>query len=689
MTMHKATKDIKDQLELRWKDVQAAQADSPHWDAAEMDIARDTKLSLTSSEEYITSVLHNTHDHSSSPEFQPTHRQRGTINDFLGSDAGFFNVAYIEDPFLALSDFECAIEREIDVWVNHVINQDAAHIDEACLTIQACATSYSSKAQSLYANNPENISIMLLTLFELWVALDKLVVKSIPLLKEYSPEVPYTIFDRLLLQKAAALERLKILQRHVATRIRDARPDFSVFSDCANKDTFAIRYYKHSKEMESCQRRIESDANVERATRHEELRDENDKYRRLTNEIDSLTCGIYIDWRGRSRHDRYCRKCKKEQERNNLSIEVHEWPLPEYVYHAKIVVFELGAPVTFKVWRSVTFHFLHDVCTPATHPVENTIQHMLLMDYQPLSGYCVGPLDQRITLASVTKSFLNSHYRTRSLPCTTIDVSVNNGLRFRLYDTTKHVWASGSFQSIDISDLCTHEVPPGPYSTLQHYLSGTHHTSNEVLANQAICDVELTLQEFIAFGSLRSGSLLQWMNILRELRARTLTFRDPAVYLLLLQASWEVGELSADGFRVWHDELRVSDFGHALLDELKSLKVSVEANWLEGVTMAMISALVSRLLSSADDSNVIQQSHELMRAVRHATFKWVQELSEALQKTTDESSSDEFKARLRDMAAICRSTYDVGPDNINALLQSSHDLEILAYCSVTVRDNVP
>ncbi|OAX31855.1 hypothetical protein K503DRAFT_809820, partial [Rhizopogon vinicolor AM-OR11-026] len=639
MTMHKATKDIKDRLELRSKDVHVAQADSPHWDAAEMDIARDTKLSLTSSEEYITGVLQYTHDHSSSPKFQPTHCQRGTINDFLDSDAGFFNSAYIQDSFLSLSDFECAIERDIDDWVNGVINLDAARIDEACLTIQACATSYSSKAQSSYSKSPENISIMLLTLFELWVALDKLVVKSIPLLKEYSPEVPNPIFDCLLLQKAAALERLKILQQYVATRIRDARPGFSVFSDCVDKNTFAIRYYDDSEEMQSCKRRIESDARVERATRHEELRDKNDKYRCLMNEINSLTCDTYTDWRGWSRHDRYCRKCEKLQERNNLSIEVHEWPLPECVYDAEIVVFELGAPVTFKVWRSVTFHFLHDVCTPATHPVENTIQHMLLMDYQPLSSYCVGSLDQRITLASETKSFLNSHYRTRSLPCTTVDVSVNNGLRFRLYDTTIHVWASGSFQSIDISDLCTYEVPPGPYSALQHYLWGTQHTSNEVLANQAICHAELTLHEFIAFGNLRSGSLLQWMNILRELRARTLTFRDPAVYLLLLQASWEVGELSVDGSRVWHDELMVSDFGHALLDELKSLTVSVEANWLEGVTMAMISALISRLLSSADDSNVIQKSHELMRAVRHATFKWVQELSEALQKAPEVMNS--------------------------------------------------
>jgi hypothetical protein len=103
--------------------------------------------------------------------------------------------------------------------------------------------------------------------------------------------------------------------------------------------------------------------------------------------------------------------------------------------------------------------------------------------------------------------------------------------------------------------------------------------------------------------------------MLRELRARTLTFRDPAVHLLLLQASLEVGELSTDGFRIWHDELRVSNFGHALLDELQSLEVSVETNWQEGITMAMISALVSRLLSSAEDSDVIQKAYKLLQVV--------------------------------------------------------------------------
>ncbi|KAG2112417.1 hypothetical protein DEU56DRAFT_935108 [Suillus clintonianus] len=684
IAMYKATEDIKDRLELRWKDVQAAQADSSHWDASEIDITRDTRLSLTGSEKYIAAALHPTHGQPTVADFQPHHCPRGTIDDFLGPDANFFKRAYAEDPFLALFDFECAIERDIDGWLTRVINLDDTCIDAACLTIQALAQIYFTRARLSYSGNPENISIMLLTLFALWVALDQLVVKSIPLLMEYSPEVPVTIFNRLLLQKGAAIERLKVLQQYVATRTRNARPGFSTFSDGADMDAFAVRYYDQSEELQSRKQRIEDDARAERRKRIAELHDTTNRYQCLTRELESLTCD-YMDWRGWRVHDSDCCRCKKWQERGRLCIEVHEWPLPESVNRAAVVTFELNAPIAFKMWRSLTFIILHDIYTRVNKQIQNKVQHRGLAHYRPLSSYHVEHPGQRITLAPVTKR--QAHYV--SLPCTESDIAVKNELSFRLYDTIEDGWASGSIRETSISDLCTYVLPEGPYHGLQPYLSGTQHTSNELLANQATCPAELTLHEFIAFGSLRSGSLLQWINILRELRARTLTFRDPAVHLLLLQASLEVGELSADGSRLWHDELKVSGFGHALIDELQSLKVSVEANWLEGTTMATISALASRLLSSAEDFSVIQRSYKLLRAVRNTTFKWVQELSKALREAADEKSSLECEARVRDMAVICRSTYDVGPNDITALLQSPQDLEILSYCSIIVRDNTP
>ncbi|KAG2087459.1 uncharacterized protein F5147DRAFT_588110 [Suillus discolor] len=690
--IHNATEGIRNRLELRWKDVQDAQAHFPHWDASKIDIDIDTRLSLPASEEYIVGVLQRTYVQPTVPDFQPPHYPRGTIDDFLDPDDKFFADAYAKDPLLTLSDFECAIEQGITGWVDKNINLDAGQIDVACLTIQACATSYATRVggQLSYSNNPENKSIMLLTLFELWAALDKLAVKSIPLLKEYSPEVPVTIFNRLLLQNASDLVRLKCLQQYVAARIRDAHSGFSVFSNSMGVDTFALRCYRQSEELQSLKRKIEHDAGVELRMRIDDLHEKNAKYEDLTRDINALTCGTYMDARGSSRHDNNgCRKCRKLEERKRLSIEIHEWPLPYDGNHAAVVIFELGAPTTFKMWRSFTVHLLHDICTPATKPTESATQYMLLTHYKPLLNYHSKRTDQHITLASETQSFLSSQSRLKSLPCTESDIRVKNGLRFRLYHATRGVWMSNLFRNTDISDLCMYKLPPGPYHGLQNYLSGTEHTSNEVLANQASCPAELTLHEFIAFGNLRSGRLLQWFNILREIRARTLAFRDPEVHFLLLQASREVGELSGDGYRVWHDELRVSDFGHALIDELQSLKVAVEANWLEWLTMATISTLASRLLSSAEDSGVIERLHNLLRVVRDSTFKLVQELSKALQDAADEKSRHEIRDHVRNMAAICRSTYDVGPDNISELLKSSHDLEILVYCAIILRDNTP
>ena len=40
---------------------------------------------------------------------------------------------------------------------------------------------------------------MLLTIIELWIALDKLVVEQIPILRDYSPKIPILLLEQLLL----------------------------------------------------------------------------------------------------------------------------------------------------------------------------------------------------------------------------------------------------------------------------------------------------------------------------------------------------------------------------------------------------------------------------------------------------------------------------------------------------------
>lgn len=72
-------------------------------------------------------------------------------------------------------------------------------------------------------------------------------------------------------------------------------------------------------------------------------------------------------------------------------------------------------------------------------------------------------------------------------------------------------------------------------------LDSCAHTQNEVLADQSNCDKRMCLQEFVAYGCLRSGEQGQWYNVLRELASSALSFNELAVVQLFKQAAWEFG----------------------------------------------------------------------------------------------------------------------------------------------------
>ncbi|KAG2074403.1 hypothetical protein BDR04DRAFT_1115626 [Suillus decipiens] len=71
------------------------------------------------------------------------------------------------------NDFETTIRLGIDDWL-------------------ACAIAYFLRATAAYGGSQENLSIMLPTLFELWVAINKIIIGQISLLAEYSPKIPLT-----------------------------------------------------------------------------------------------------------------------------------------------------------------------------------------------------------------------------------------------------------------------------------------------------------------------------------------------------------------------------------------------------------------------------------------------------------------------------------------------------------------
>ncbi|KAG1750373.1 uncharacterized protein EDB91DRAFT_1243950 [Suillus paluster] len=678
------TSDVRSLLEERWRSVGDAQRVSPCWAPETLRVLRDTHLSLNTSRGYIRQALQKQNSSPKTASFNPSHHKRGTIDHFLDADASFLVAAHAAEPSLALADFETVVRSGIDEWVTRVSPRS---INSACVSIEACASAYSSRALKAYKGNPENLSSMLITLLELWVAMDKIVVRQIPLLAIYSPEIPLSLWESLLARKSADLDRLQQLHAHVSTRHYRSSTGLSVFSSTADDKSFAVRYFYESSRLQRLKLTIEADARKDREKKLTELETLNKRYAGLDERTTSLSHEYAVNSRGQECHDeQHCTKCCLEREMQSMTIAVHEWPLPPHEREAITVVFELACPIVFDMWRCMTLHVLIDVCTPGK--ISPASPFMTLPKYGALKCYRRCHPRQRVTLASDAKPFSSTHYNSPRIPTVDASVCVNNGLKFHPFDTVKSAWtAKLVLVQSSSSKLCTFILPKGPYRGLQGYLAETSHGSNEVIANQADCHKDMTIHEFIAFGTLRSGPRLQWMNVLRELRARTLTFRREEVHLLIAQAISQVGPCSSDDGLLWHEELNSMPFLSTLLGELESLMASVEENWLEGVTISTIIILVCRVLSSTQTESIRSRGYSLLRRIRTATFTLLTQLSTKMQVSNDVTVSQELQGRVRDMAVTCRSTFDVGRDP--SLLLTSNDIKVYAYCGIIIYDNTP
>ncbi|KAF7977108.1 hypothetical protein HWV62_4707 [Athelia sp. TMB] len=670
-------------LQTRWKLAQTPKTLDVPWCPQNLDILGDTVLSLRRSGDYLRGVLRGNTVHSGTNAFQPqcTPRLQGSLG-FSVYGATNLSQAVKSDPYTALADFEMSVQDFLEDWVN-----DHLHSTTSCDIIAACFAQYYGSANPLYKGNPELLSIMILTLAQLWVAVDRLVIAQCPLLREYSPEFPNNLLEPLLIRKSRALDRAKYVELYVLSRHHDAQPGRRIFTDGINSQTFAIRYFDSSAHHRALLEKINNHASSIRAEKLRELDRLNAQHSSLRQQIESMGCSLSPDKWGDQIHIKSrCHRCRLEKQANNLRITKHEWPLPTREMEAKAVVFELQCPPSFGIWRATTYQFLRDICL--TSHKSRADPPMQLHGYDGLHSFKNQKLFRRISYASTTKSFAQSHYAPTAIPCSESSVCVNNGLTFRLFDSQQSEWAAIPFEECNITEYCTMLLPAGHYQFLQYAVESTSHTSNDMLAAQAHCPTDLSLHEYAAYAGLRAGPRLQWLNIARELHTGALTFRREEVFILLTQAVWEIGPL-VDEAREWHEELQNAQFASVLLRELSNLLVTIQDNWAEVTSARILTTLSSRLLASISNDYATEQAYALMRKIRTVTFTWMRQLARRLGETEDEEKVSEFQRRICEVAVACRSTYDVDPVHLDALLRSAEDHAILLECTIVVHDNTP
>ncbi|KAI9441022.1 hypothetical protein H4582DRAFT_1811232 [Lactarius indigo] len=681
-----AAKNTETLLQKRWSNFQNRQSVSLSWYPEELDVVSDAVITLNKSRPYLMKALHSTFPDCSPKSFFPSHQPRlaNTLN-FDRFSSGRLTAAVAEDKRTALADFELSVERYLDYWVDV-----SEHDDNAPDTIGSCVEQYFDVARGIYGADPEDNSIMILTIMHLWTALDKLTTQQCPLLTSYSPAIPPDFLHPLLLHRSGSLRRAMRIEQYILQRHQDASCKTSIFSDNDTESSFAVQYFRTSQRLQKLEVEITQHAWEERNRKRAELDTLNRQWQTLKDEASEMDHTYLENVNGNLTHrNKQCQKCQLDKRANKLKIDVHEWPLPRATAQAQLVVFELSPPRAFSAWREITSKILLDI--RMTDAPDNADQPKLLLEtYSGLRNWAVRHSYHRITIASTTKSFRDqTHYKKVQIPADDSHVLLNNGLSFKLYDRKAKSWAEWPSLGSTITVFCTPPIPvSSPYGRIHSFVCGTHHTSNEVIAGQADCPPELTPHEYLAFSGLRSGPRLQWLNIARELSSPSLSFRREEVHTLITQAAWQLGPLS-DGVREWHTELEISSFGWTLLDELESLLGRIEANWLEEVTVRTIALITSRLLSSTHDPDIRQRAYELLQRARSVAYRWINELSSKLDMTEDEMSRTSLRRRLCTLAATCFSTYDVCLEHVPWVLASDNDIAMAMHCAVIVHNNTP
>ncbi|KAJ7483151.1 hypothetical protein FB451DRAFT_1084291 [Mycena latifolia] len=592
-----------------------------------------------------------------------------------------FGVSDVELSF-AILDVEQWVENRLARWAK------ITPLPARLLKLKEMIYEHNKLALIYKAQNPEIFSRLFLTVLELWVAMDQSVTADIPLLLDYSPELPIESFEPLVLPELHQMRRLFAVEEHIANRYRTAMyPQHSVFKFTEDASSFPVRYFNGSAKLQQLRKQIKSEALTARDATLVELKQKSRRYANLVQQAASLPHELPC-------YNRACQPCRLRAEASKLSIAVFEWPLPQDELLDHLVVFELGVPQSFGIWRDTTYDLArnHSPSLPG-RPLQRG--GPVLSTYPPLQRYFSSNTPgQRITIAS-TKSFQSL---ACSFPCDEDDVIKNHGGNYQFWHDTAG-WLPTVFPVIEIRPACTPQFPRGPYQRLAWSAAATTHTPNMVIARQSECPIQLSYHEWDSFGHLRAGHRLQWRNMMLQLINGTLDLADPAVHLLFRQAACQVEVPSKDCYREAHFDLSEEQFGEEVLAVLSTRLDSISENWREGWTATTLGDIACRLFSLSRPGRVKDAAFAFLSRLRDVQFRWMKQILLLLKNHSVPSdrelagaANSDLIHRVLQVAASCRSTFAIDSTDIASfghVFSVDGAVSIFVQCAIAIQKNVP
>jgi Protein of unknown function (DUF3638) len=645
---------------------------------------RDIYLTLPNSGPYLQQVLE---EHLYSGPSTAASYKRPANYDISAATSQHLRV--FTNRYFSLAELEIKIENS-----NAASLVSGVGLERRCMKIAKKIDKYLSAVADAYDSYPEQKSVMLLTVMELWVSMDECATLLFSLLKEYNPGLPAEILNVLQLAHFRDMRRLQKIQKYLRDRHTTCGGSRRTVFDDPSKGCFAERYFDESHQLQALQQRIEAEAEVARKKKEQEWQKMSTKYENLMRRVAESTCLYTTDdnWPPLTVHDdRRCTKCYLEREAKRIKIQVHEHPLPSDPISAKAVVFELDCPNAFAAYRDATWRVIGTLA----HQGKATYlkPKVTLRDYSGTRAY-MKSTECSLSLASTAKPFLMTHYATSRFPVGLPDIYLPNGLKVAYFDTITKMWPGSQKQKPNFTHHCSMAIPVNsPFSSLlslpEFAVDANGPSSYGVIASQPKCPPELNVHEFMAYQSLFSGNNRRWLSILIELGSSNLNFSTEATALLISRLALQVGPAckgSDDPLRTAHFVFRDKSFCGRLIEQIRQRLDGISSNWREIHCMEMLVTLVLRLCSLTSESTMVSSAINLLEKARTITLKWISLLRVESHGAADADISRRCSRYAFWAALLCRRTFAVHVENDEVLQPTA--LRCFIECSITLQDNL-
>ncbi|KAL8922233.1 MAG: hypothetical protein Q9208_005312 [Pyrenodesmia sp. 3 TL-2023] len=599
------------------------------------------------------------------------------------------------NEYLSPNDYYCLAELETLLvgQVRNALESDRIENEHAILELQRQMRIYQSRACVAYKENAEQLSLMLLTLMEVWMALDSLTVRLIPLLGDYNPGFPRDLMYPLKVPKVSDMRRLRCVEEYLEQRRNQASYALSDILGETTKTSFAVRYFSQCEEMQDLSSTILHANESAKAEKERELAERSTIYQKVMKEASETACLFKedeFDPLKRQHDDRRCRKHFLEREASRMHIQIHEDLLPtDDDVRAKAIVFELLLPSGFAAWRESTWQLL-TLARGDTIPDQKP--KLLLCEYAALKRYARGA-ESSISLASRTKSFYQTHYSRINFPAQLEQVCLPHGLKYGMYDKGHALWTARYLDKPSFATICSSDLPPkSAWVSVKRYFHPTFDnvcpTANEIVASQTRCPNNLTVVEYSSFQDLRLGTRIQWIKLLRELASSNLNFGSIEITTLVTELAFGAGPPEDDAIlRATHWVFSDKVFCQTLAAAVRRRLQAISTNWREGQTVECLMILVQRLWSLSQTEETVSEARELLLLVRSTTHSWIQMLRREICNAVDVDTAQKRSRESLHAALLCRRTFML------EVASSKRGLEHAAFacfleCAFTIRDNL-